>query len=317
MNNIFDAWKKFRRGKIHKIDVMNFEMHLEDNLFCLFEDLRYFNYKHSSYRHFEVFDNKKRDIYKAEIRDRIVHQIIFDFLSSIFESEFISDSYASRKGKGQYKAINTFRYFLKLTHFKSRSTYILKCDVKKYFESIDRNILLELIRKKVKCEKIFEIIRQIVGSFANMSNSKGIPLGNITSQIFANIYLHTLDIHIKNYLKCNYYIRYNDDFVIITNSKERLVNIRNDIISFVKDRLSLEIPHEKTCIRKACWGMDYLGFTIFPNFILLRNKTKNKIFNNLDESNKSSYFGILKYCNSFNLKQKIVSLLATSQKGNI
>lgn len=296
---------------------MNFEMHLEDNLFCLFEDLGSFSYKHSSYKHFEVFDNKKRDIYKAEIRDRIVHQIIFDFLSSIFESEFISDSYASRKNKGQYRAINTFRYFLKLTHLKSRSTYILKCDIKKYFESIDRNTLLELIYKKVKCEKVFEIIKQIIDSFTHVSNLKGIPLGNITSQIFANIYLHVLDTYIKNYLKCNYYIRYNDDFVIITNSKERLINICSDIISFVKDRLSLEIPHEKTCIRKACWGMDYLGFTIFPDFILLRNKTKNKIFNNLDESNKCSYFGILKHCNSFNLKQKMLSLLAISQKGNI
>src|ERR1035437_2113107 len=126
LDNIFKAWGKFRRGKTSKVDVMNFELHLEDNLFSLYEELHNGAYKHSSYKYFQIFDNKKRDIYKAEVRDRVIHQIIFDYLLLLFEPEFISDSYASRIGKGQYRAINAFRYFIKLVHNNHKSCFVLK-----------------------------------------------------------------------------------------------------------------------------------------------------------------------------------------------
>ncbi len=144
---------------------MNFEAHLEDNLFGLYEDLRSNVYRHLSYKHFQIFDNKKRDIYKAEVRDRVVHQIIYDYLLSIFEPEFISDSYASRLEKGQYKAVNAFRYFVKLAGGSRKSCFILKCDVRKYFESIDQNLLLDLIRPKINCGKIFAVVEEIIRSY--------------------------------------------------------------------------------------------------------------------------------------------------------
>ena len=306
LDNIFDAWRKFRRGKTEKKDVMDFELHLEDNLFCLYENLRNLSYKHSSYKHFKIFDNKKRDIYKAEVRDKVVHQVIYDYLSSLFDPEFISDSYASRINKGQYKAISAFRYFIKLAYDNHKPLFILKCDVRKYFDSVDQNTLLDLIKEKVGCEKTFAIIREIIRSYVFSGSGKGIPLGNITSQIFANIYLNVLDRYVKKELGCRFYVRYNDDFVIISEV-EKLEEIRSKIIIFARDKLSLEIPFDKTSIRKINWGLDFLGFTILPNAVLIRNKTKNKIYSNLNSQNIHSYFCILKHCNSYNLKRKFLS----------
>jgi len=287
---------------------MDFEMHLEDNLFSLCEDLRNFNYKHSSYKYFQVFDNKKRDIYKAEVPDRVIHQIIYDYLLSLFEPEFISDSYASRVGKGQYKAVDTFRYFIKLNQNNHKPCFVLKCDVRKYFDSIDQTVLLNLIREKVVCKITFAVIKEIISSYVFSTKNKGVPLGNITSQIFANIYLNVLDKYTKEELKCRFYVRYNDDFVIVMDSPEKLKEIRTKIISFVKEKLLLDIPLEKTILRKIDWGIDFLGFTILPKAVLLRNKTKNKMYANINSGNIHSYFGILKYCNSYNLKRKILAM---------
>jgi len=299
---------KFRRGKTAKYDVMNFELHLEDNLFSLFEDLNNETYRHSSYKYFQIFDNKKRDIHKAEVRDRIVHQIIFDYLSQLFEPRFISDSYASRVDKGQYKAINTFRYFIKINYGNHRPVFVLKCDAQKYFNSMDQNILFSLIKDKVICEKMLKIIEEIVFSYINSNQRKGIPLGNITSQIFANIYLNVLDKYVKKELGCRFYVRYNDDFVVISESSKRLEEIRRKIISFSREKLLLDIPIEKTSIRKINWGVDFLGFTILPKTVLLRNKTKCKIYANISHKNVHSYLSILKHCNSHNLKKKILSM---------
>ena len=287
---------------------MDFELHVEDNLFSLYDDLRDGTYRHSSYQYFQVFDNKKRDIYKAEVRDRVVHQILYDYLLSLYEPEFISDSYASRIGKGQYEAIKAFRYFIRLASDNHKPRFVLKGDVRKYFESIDQGILLDLIREKVACEKIVGILSEVLSSYVFSGPGKGIPLGNITSQIFANIYLNVLDTYVKKELKCRYYVRYNDDFVIISESREKLEHIRNTIILFVQKRLLLNIPLEKTSIRKIDWGVDFLGFTILPRAVLLRNKTKNKMYTNICRRNACSYFGILKHCNSYHLKTKILSM---------
>jgi hypothetical protein len=137
---------------------------------------------------------------------------------------------------------------------------------------------------------------------------KGIPLGNITSQIFANIYLNILDQYIKKELKCRFFVRYNDDFIIISNSKEKLNEIKDNIVNFVRQKLLLEIPNEKISIRKACWGIDFLGFVVLPNCVLIRDKTKNKMYLNISQKNITSYLGLLKHCNSYNLKRKILSM---------
>ncbi len=309
---MFSAWKIFRREKTRKNDVMDFEMHLEDNIFSLYEEVKNNTYKHSSYTYFQIFDNKKRDIFKAEVRDRIMHQIVYDYLLSCFDPAFIGDSYASRINKGQYRALNTFRYFIKLASTAHKECYILKCDVRKYFDNVDHAILLDLIKEKVKCEKVLKIIKEIISSYCSSELfQKGIPLGNITSQIFANIYLNALDHYVKEDLRCRFYIRYNDDLVIVFGNDKNAVNIRDKVILFAKQKLFLDIPIQKTSIRKIGWGVDFLGFVVLPHAILLRNKTKNKIYKNIKRKNMHSYLSILKHCNSFDLKTKILSMEKT------
>jgi len=307
LDNIFLAWRIFRRGKAGKREVMDFEMHLEDHLFRLFEQLRVGRYRHLLYKFFQIFDNKKRDIHKAEIIDRIVHQIVYDHLLSIFEPIFIRDSYASRIDKGQYRAIDTLRYFIKLAGDRDGDCYVLKCDVRKYFDSIDQKILADLIGEKVFCDETMDIIREIVSSYSSIDPGKGIPLGNVTSQIFANIYLDILDQYVKNELKCRFYIRYNDDLAVISKDRAELEKIRDKIMTFARQKLSLEIPMEKTSIRKIGWGVDFLGFTVLPRSVLLRNKTKNKIYSNISRKNIHSYMSILRHCDSYNLRKKIIS----------
>ena len=309
LDNIFFAWDKFRRGKAKKIEIMNFSLHVEDNLFNLFTDFQNHDYQHSTYTYFQIFDNKKRDIHKAEIRDRVVHQLVYDFLYLLFNQFFITDSYASRLRKGQYRAINTLRYFIKLAGYGRKPVWILKCDVKKYFDNIHHDILLDLIREKVFDDKILEIIEKIITSYHSADNlNRGIPLGNITSQIFANIYLNSLDQYIKNDLKQRFFVRYNDDFVIVSTNKEELQEIRGKIILFARKRLSLEIPLAKTSLRKIDWGIDFLGFIILPKAILLRDKTKNKLYAKISLKNKASYFAILQRCDSYHLRSKIQSM---------
>ncbi|MEI6397048.1 MAG: RNA-directed DNA polymerase, partial [Candidatus Taylorbacteria bacterium] len=188
-----------------------------------------------------------------------------------------------------------------------------KCDVKKYFDNIDQNILFSLIKEKVYFhEELLKATKEIIASYSSIGPSggmpgKGIPLGNVTSQIFANIYLNALDQYVKKELRCRFYVRYNDDLVIVMNNKDELEKIRVKIIDFAKNKLLLEIPIEKTGIRKIEWGVDFLGYNILPKVALLRDKTKQKIYLNISEKNIHSYISILKHCESYNLRRKILS----------
>lgn len=298
----------FKRGKSKKKDVMDFEMHLEDSIFTLHEEVLEGRYRHSLYTQFQVFDSKKRNIFKAKVRDRVMHQILYNYLVSVFEPHFIADSYASRKSKGQYKALETFCYFTRLASYGRRECTVLKCDVKKYFDNIDHVVLLNLIQEKVTCTKILGLIKEILSSYhANGRSQKGIPLGNITSQIFANVYLNTLDQYVKDVLRCRFYIRYNDDIVLVFQNDENCISTRDAIRCFAKEKLLLDIPIEKTSIRKLRWGVDFLGFVFLSNGMLLRNATKQKIYAHIHTENRHAYLPILQHCNAFNLKTKIMA----------
>jgi len=196
----------------------------------------------------------------------------------------------------------------------------MKCDIRKYFENIDHEILLKLLRKNIKNEKIFNLLKIVVDSF-NEKTGKGIPLGNITSQVFANIYLNGLDQFVTRDLRSMNYVRYNDDFIVLENNEEKLFANIKKIRLFLKERLLLELPKEKTIFRKFVWGIDFCGSIVLSNAILLRNKTKGRMFSHLEavssrlhsgkiplsEAQKTfdSYFGLLSHCRSHNLKNKI------------
>lgn len=281
-------------------------------------------YKHSSYEQFIIRDPKKRLIHKAAVRDRIVHQLIFDYLRPIFEKRFIFDSYSSRVGKGTYAAVKRLQLFCRQVSRNERQPcWILKCDIKKFFDSIDHKILFSLIKKQISDLRILNLIWKILESYEILL-ARGLPLGNLSSQLFANIYLHELDFYAKHILKLKYYIRFNDDFVIAHHDKKFLASVAGKMQKFLEDKLLISLPVEKISLRKFRWGIDFLGYIILPGTILPRTKTKRRMFmkisqeiekykNGLISYSKicqsiSSYLGLLKICKSFKIKQGILSL---------
>ena len=321
LENLFLAWREFRRGKRKKRDVQEFEFNLEDNIFRLHEDLVGDNYKHSPYESFCIQDPKLRHIHKAVVHDRVVHQALFRKLYPIFDKSFIQDSYSCRINKGTHRAVRRLvKFSRKLSRNYTRDIFILKCDVKKFFDSVDHAVLMKLILEKIKNEKILQLIREVIASFEK-SLGKGLPIGNVTSQIFANIYLNELDKFIKHKLGIKYYIRYCDDFVILSDSREKLEGLITKIAAFLCWRLKLQLHEKKVIIRKFSLGVDFLGYIILPCYLVLRTKTKTRMIKKLlqkkqllnagaiDEAkfNQSlqSYFGILTHCNGYKIRKNI------------
>ncbi|TSC67419.1 MAG: RNA-directed DNA polymerase [Parcubacteria group bacterium Gr01-1014_73] len=184
------------------------------------------------------------------------------------------------------------------------ASFVLKCDVKKFFSSIDHQILLLFVAKKINDEKLLSLVWQIIRSFEH-STGKGLPLGNVTSQLFANIYLNELDQFIKHKLKARYYIRYCDDFVILHQSREILLERAEEIKKFCREFLLLDLHERKTIVRKIHWGTDFLGYVVLPHRVVLRVRTKNRMFRMINNKNLPSYLGLLSHCKSWRLEQRL------------
>ncbi|OGZ77983.1 MAG: hypothetical protein A2312_03210 [Candidatus Staskawiczbacteria bacterium RIFOXYB2_FULL_32_9] len=306
LENLFSAWREFKKGKTKKLDVLQFELNLEDNIFSLYSKLKNKTYCHSNYTSFCIKDPKLRKIHKAIVEDRVLHHAIFRILYPIFDKYFIFDSCSCRNNKGVHNAINRLNQFVKKnSKNNTRCCYILKCDVKKYFDSIDQEILLGLIKIKIKDKNAMWLIERIVKSFP-----AGLPLGNITSQLFANIYLNELDQFIKHKLKQKYYIRYCDDFVIMSLNKEYLKSLIFVITNFLENNLKLSLHKGKIIIERHRRGVDFLGYKNFPDYRILRTKTKKRILDKAKEKrgieSLISYLGILKHCKSRKIKIKLL-----------
>lgn len=249
--------------------------------------------------------------------DRVLHHAIFRILYPIFDKSFIFDSYSCRNNKGTHAAVNRLNNFTrKVSKNYAKTCFILKCDIKKYFDSISQDTLMALIEEKIKDESAIWLINIIVKSFP-----KGLPLGNITSQLFANIYLNELDKFIKYKLGIKYYIRYTDDFVIVAGTRPYLENLINPISSFLSDELALKLHPKKVIIRKLRQGIDFLGYIVLPHYRLLRTKTKNRIIRKLEKrvleyknkmiSNQTlkqsfqSYLGVLSHADTYKFGQEL------------
>ena len=226
---MFGAWEDFKRGKKKKLDVKLFGANIKSNIFNLHKELKEKTYQHSPYVSFYVKDPKLRNINKATVKDRVLHHAIFVILYRIFDRIFIFDSYSSRNDKGTHRAAKRLHSFAsKVSKNNTRSCFILKCDIRKFFDSVDREILTHLLEKQIEDENTIWLLGKIIKSF-----QKGIPLGNVTSQIFANIYLNELDQFVKRTLKIKYYIRYCDDFVILSGDKMYLESLIAKIDTFL------------------------------------------------------------------------------------
>jgi RNA-directed DNA polymerase len=316
--NLFSVWSEFRKGKRKKRDVAIFEMHLEDNLFRLHEELGSGVFKLDPYQSFSVSDPKPRKIHKATVRDRVLNQAVFRVLYPVFDKSFIFDSFSSRKRKGVHAGVaRLFSASGKATANWKKPGYVLKSDVAKFFDSIDHAILFSLLKRRIKDSKTLELLRIIIGSFEK-SPGLGLPLGNVTSQLFANIYLNELDRFIKHTLKAGYYFRYADDFIILHSDRNMLLEYEESVREFLWENLRLKLHKNKVLVRKISQGVDFLGYVVLPHALVLRTKTKNRILRKImleeaiDEKffrRLDSYLGILKHCKSRSIKKEIFDYL--------
>jgi len=309
VENLLEAWKEFLKGKRNRKDVQEFGLNLMDNVLSLHQDLKSKSYKHGSYHAFNISDPKPRNIHKASVRDRLLHHAIYRILYSYFDKKFIADSYSCRLNKGTHKALKRFKYFAgKVSRNNTKQCWVLKCDIRKFFASIDHQVLFEILKKHIEDKGVTGLLALIIKSFET-SPATGLPLGNLTSQLLVNIYMNEFDQFVKHKLKVKHYIRYADDFVLFARDRERLRLLLPDIESFLRDRLKLSLHPDKVFIKTLYPGVDFLGWVQFPEHRVLRTVTKRRMMRNLRSNSppetKASYLGMLKHGNTYKLRQKI------------
>jgi len=329
MNNLTLAFKKARKRKTSKYYVIEFEEKLAENLSDLRIELLFHSYNPKPLKTFIIKDPKTRKISKSQFRDRVIHHTLCNIIEPIFDKTFIYDSYANRKRKGSLKALERFDYFKrKVSKNNTQSCYILKADIKHYFETVDHEILIRIICKKIKDQKVIWLINQILNNYETKAEGKGMPLGNLTSQFFANIYLNELDYFVKHNLKAKYYIRYVDDFVVFHREKQILEEYKNKINNYLKNELKLELHPNKTKIIPLREGVQFLGYRIFYYHKLLRKINKRKFMKNFNEklslyttkqisyeeliSSLQGWFGYSRWANTYKFRKKVIIKLNNS-----
>lgn len=276
LRNLFAAYHQAAAGKRSKPDVAGFEMNLEDNIFCLREKLIHHTYHHGPYHSFYIHDPKKRLISAACFEDRVVHHALCRVIEPPIEKSFIFDSYANRIGKGTHKALD------RCTQYLRRYEYYLQLDIRQYFPSIDHAILMRILSRKIRDEQVLALCQHILSSGVGVLNEdyqmvyfpgddlfsanrpRGLPIGNLTSQFWANVYLNGLDHKIKRQLRCPGYVRYVDDMLLFSDSKAELRVMWFAIVRALAD-LRLTI-HQKEPQPTPSWhGVTFLGFRCFPD----------------------------------------------------
>lgn len=277
--NLLLAARKAQKGKRSYPNVAAFNFNLEKELIQLQEELREQTYQPGKYRAFYIEEPKRRMISAAPYRDRVVHHALCNIIAPLFERSFIKDSYANQKNKGTHKAVDRYQEFAR------KNAYFLKCDIRKYFPSIDHEILKAIIARKISCLKTNWLIAQIIDNsnlqeahfayfkgddlFTPHERKKGLPIGNLSSQYFANIYLNAFDHFVKEQLRAKHYLRYVDDFVLFSNSKQELYEWKEAIISYLA-QLRLLLHPNKSQVHSVKAGINFLGYRVYPYYRLLR-----------------------------------------------
>ncbi len=277
LKNLELAFCRARKGKSFKPYVIEFEKNLAGNLRQLQEELLSSYYRPFPLKTFIISDPKTRKISKSHFRDRVVHHALCNIIEPIFQKLFIHDSFANQKGKGTLKAIERLDCFKKKVSLNnSRICYLLKSDIKHYFETVDHGIMLGILRRKISDGRIMQLIQVILENYKSKMQGKGMPLGNLTSQFFANVYLNELDQFVKHQLRAKYYIRYVDDFVILHKDKRTLEYYKDNINRFLQKNLALELHPSKTRLFTLQNGIDFLGLRVFFHHKLIRKKNIKK-----------------------------------------
>jgi hypothetical protein len=267
MDNLRLAFYKAKRGKTGKKDILSFQKNLDSNLFAVYESLQKQEFRFGAYNYFKVHDPKERTICAASFPERIVHHAIMNLCASDFERYQIFDSYACRIGKGVFAAVERIRFF------QNKYKWYAKLDVRKYFDNIDHRILFEQLCRMYKDEKLLKLLWQIIESYSHPSAARvGVPIGNLTSQYFANHYLSFADRYIKETLQTAGYVRYMDDMLLWANTKEELQGKLKLIETFFATELNLHL--KPAVINKAAHGLPALGFVVFAGKIRLNRRSK-------------------------------------------
>jgi len=360
LEKLFKAYKECQKGKKNTVNALEFELHREKNLVALLDDLVSREYKISRHICFIATHPTPREIFAADFRDRIVHHLLCNEISGIFEVDFISNSYANRKGKGTHKAVEQLREDIRHVRNAVGGGAYLKLDVQSFFRSIDRDILFSLVENKISVvcegqtftsvwqEEVLWIARKIIFHDPTTnylykgnpdkkslipkhkslfySEGKGLPIGNLTSQFFANVYLNELDQFATATLGIERYVRYVDDFIIVGEDNESIRPLIATINSFLKKRLNLQINRNKIHLQEIRKGIDFLGYFIKPNYTLVRQKVVRRCKKRLQELSLSysvsarcdkkesaknalpvinSYYGHFSHARSFNLRKHL------------
>ena len=315
MENLLDAWKEFRKGKRGKLDVLEFQTDLIYHISRLHADLVSQTYRHGGYQHFKIADPKPRDIHKASVRDRLLHHALYRKLYPYFDRTFIYESYSCRLGKGTHRAMSQFRHFAcQVSKNHTRTCWVLKCDIKKFFASIDHRVLFSVLERNIPDQNIFRLLREVVNSFPQgVALRMGLPLGNLTSQLLVNVYMNEFDQYVKHKLKAKYYVRYADDFVLLSHNETELEKRLRYIVVFLHDELKLELHPAKVSIETLASGVDFLGWVHFTDHRVLRTSSKRRMFRRtygLEEENPitQSYLGLLSHGNAKKLARVVLSI---------
>lgn len=342
--NLWEAYLNARKNKRFRGDVLEFTHNVEENLIQIQNELIYKTYKVGKYREFYVYDPKKRLIMALPFRDRVVQWAIYQVIEPLFDRQFIKDSYACRKGKGVQAAADRLQYWMRKLDRSYENPYYLKIDISKYFYRIDHDVLISILRRKIKDKGLMWLLETIIHSEdtkfgvplgdhdfeQERIDGVGMPIGNLTSQLFANLYLNELDQYAKHELHAHYYIRYMDDVVILHPDKRELWKMLEEIDIFLRSELRLQL-NNKTAIRPIRQGIEFVGYRIWSTHRKLKKKTAKKMKRRLKYLKKAyargevsadevrstlmSYLGYMKHADCYKLKKKILRDLVLVRSG--
>lgn len=272
--NAEDAYRKARKCKRYREEVLRFTDNLEEELYSLVDDLLAGTYKQGAARRFVIYEPKKRDIYALPFRDRVAQHMINSKIEPIIEKRFYYHSYACRKEKGMHKATDYAQECIRNLSFEGKQVYALKADIHKYFNSVDYEVLKQILSRIFKDKELLTLLFYIIDSYGK--DGRGLPVGNLLSQLFANMVLNELDDFAKNELGVKYYIRYMDDFIMIHNDRENLEEVLRKIKAFLGERLKLTL-NPKTQIINMKNGLDFCGYRIYKDYRKIRKRSPKHI----------------------------------------
>ena len=307
--NLLLAYQKARKGKSGQYGVRIFEKNVEKNIDQIYDKLMSGTYRTSEYSIFRIYEPKEREIFRLPFKDRIVHHAIMNILEPIWVSVFISHSYSCIKGKGIHGVLKTIKHDL---NDVENTQYCLKLDIKKFYPSIDHDILKSIIRKKIKDTRLLKLLDEIIDSV------EGVPIGNYLSQFFANLYLSYFDHYLKEEKKVKYYYRYADDMVILAPNKPYLHALLVDMNDYLTNQLNLQIKGNYQVFPTDVRGIDFVGYVFRHTHILMRKTIKVRFCRKAAKLNKKKldpkqykmqiapHLGWAKHCNSKHLQKKII-----------